>query len=114
MRMREVKSAVFTWCHNLNSLHPLSVLGVSAVNFLLRANPPQRRRERRVGTEIDFQTRTQLFFIGPSTPLKAQAGGKLNITRATSAQKRISSAYIRRGRDWQEARTSSRGIHSIL
>src|SRR6266487_1030972 len=33
----------------------LCVLGVSAVNFILRAHAPQRRRVRRGGAETDFE-----------------------------------------------------------
>ena len=38
-----------------NSQRQLCVLGVSAVKSLLPINPPQRRRERGGGAEIDFQ-----------------------------------------------------------
>src|SRR6266566_3201813 len=45
---------------NFNFLRLLSVLGDSAVNFLLRPDLPQSRRERRGGAETDYQTRHDL------------------------------------------------------
>src|SRR6266550_866937 len=48
------------WFSIFNSLRHLCVLGVSAVNSLLRANPPRKRRERKGGAERVLQTRTLL------------------------------------------------------